>query len=363
MANTTMSVAYACGEMILGIAAMYVNDFRNIIRIFATPGLLIFLYLWIVPESVRWLLTTGKIDRAINTLKRIAKLNGRQLSQKSIEMIEIQYASPSSTHHEKQTVEKDGHVESQSVLQLMSSVFKSKKLCLRFMSCCYQYAACAFCYYGLGQSSTQIAGANRYISFIIVMGIEIPANILTQILLDRMNRKVLLCFMYILAAISVIATSTIPKEYSWAVLFCFVVGKASVTIAFTSLYMHTAEQWPTSIRNSIMNTCSMIGRVGSMIAPFVVVLVRILFFEDFRSFLSVTFEIIIFFVFVSFSCRVLISDHYHRYCLLLQQPLQLAQFLLIQKHLPKNYPIQLKKRKNCEIMIRYYKFVLILRII
>lgn len=69
------------------------------------------------------------------------------------------------------------------------------------------------------------------------MGIEIPANILAQVFLDRMRRKVLLFTMYVLAAISVIATSTIPKEYSWAVLLCFVIGKGAVTIAFTGLYM------------------------------------------------------------------------------------------------------------------------------
>lgn len=85
----------------------------------------------------------------------------------------------------------------------------------------------------------------------------------------------LLFTMYVLAAVSVVATSTIPKEYSWAVLLCFVVGKAAVTISFTGLYMFCAELWPTSIRSTVMNTCSMIGRIGSMVAPFVVVLVRI----------------------------------------------------------------------------------------
>lgn len=217
-------------------------------------------------------MATGRIDRAIYTFKRIAKFNGRELSEKSIELIRLQYSSVSV--NEKQSIEAGKSVENPSVMQLLWSVFKSRTLCLRFLSCCYQFAACAFCYYGLGQSATQIGGANRYISFIIVMAIEIPANILTQILLDRMKRKVILFSMYILAAVAVIATSTIPKDHSWAVLLCFVVGKGSVTIAFTGLYMYVAEQWPTSIRNTIMNSCSMVGRIGSMVAPLVVILVR-----------------------------------------------------------------------------------------
>lgn len=177
LGNTIMSIAYASGEMVLGIAAMYVHGYRELIRIFCIPGLFIFVYFWIVPESVRWLLATGHIDRAINTLKSIAKLNRRQLSEKSIEMIQLQYASQTMNSTEKQSTEKDSRpVETPSVLQSLVLVFKSKALRLRFLSCAFQFAACAFCYYGLGQSSTNIAGANRYVSFIIVMGIEIPGT-------------------------------------------------------------------------------------------------------------------------------------------------------------------------------------------
>lgn len=273
LGNTTMFVAFALGEICFGIVAMYVHDFRHIIRIFSIPGLLIILYLWILPESVRWLLVTRRIDRAIDTLKRIAKCNGRELSDRSIEMIKTQYASIPLT--EKQSIEEEQKgAENPTVFQLLWTVLKSRKLCLRLLSCCYQFAAVAMYYYGLSQLSTQIAGADRYISFVMVMAIEIPSNVLAQILLDRWKRKALLFTMYVLGAVTIIATSLIPKEHSWAVLLCFVVGKGAVSIAFTSIYLYVAEQWPTPIRNTIMNSCSMIGRIGSMLAPFIVILVR-----------------------------------------------------------------------------------------
>lgn len=34
--------------MALGLAAMYVHDFRILLQIFSGPGLLIFLYIWLV---------------------------------------------------------------------------------------------------------------------------------------------------------------------------------------------------------------------------------------------------------------------------------------------------------------------------
>lgn len=274
-----MFLAFALGEICLGVAAMYVHNFRSVIQIFSIPGLLIILYFWILPESVRWLLVTGRIDRAIRTLKRIAKCNGRELSERSIEMIKMQYSSIPLI--EKQPIEgekEDKTKTSPTVLLLLWTVLKTRKLCLRLLSCAYQFAAVAMYYYGLSQLSTQI-GSNRYVSFIIVMAIEIPANILGQILMDRCKRKTLQFTLYILGSVSMIATSLIPNEYSWAVLLCFVVGKGAVSIAFTHIYLFVAEQFPTSIRNTVMNICSMIGRIGSMVAPFIVVLVRIVFRE------------------------------------------------------------------------------------
>lgn len=72
-----------------------------------------------------------------------------------------------------------------------------------------------------------------------------------------------------LAAISIIATAIIPTGYSWAVLTCFVMAKGAISFAFTSMVAYTTEVWPTSIRLTIINTCSSL-----MMAPFVVVLIH-----------------------------------------------------------------------------------------
>lgn len=70
---------------------------------------------------------------------------------------------------------------------------------------------------------------------------------------------------FILTAASSFATSFIPADYSWATLLSFVVGRGAITIAFVVIYLYTIEQWPTPIRNTMTNTCSMIGRIGSMV--------------------------------------------------------------------------------------------------
>lgn len=249
-------ITYPLGGILLGSIAMYVHDFRHLMLIIYTPGLFIFVYIWLLPESVRWLLAKGQTARALETLQLIAKWNGRSLSKQTINRLESLYSTDTK--------------KSIGTLQSLAMVLKSKKLSIRLICSCIQWMACCFSYFGLNQSSMQIPNTNHYVSFIISMAIEIPCVLLTQPLLQRCYRRTLLGVSLILTAISVISSPFIPDTCTWAVLCCFLVGKASIYMAFNVIYLFTFEQTPTNIRNTIMNTCSMIGRMGSMAAPFVV---------------------------------------------------------------------------------------------
>lgn len=246
---------------------MYVHDFRVMIWILYVPGLFIFVYFWLVPESFRWLFRTGHFDRAVNILKQNARINNKVLTTKSIEILHMKYSTDSLSKY-------DDHNKSneESLTQSLYLIFKSKVLCLRFLNGCYQWIACVMCYYGLSISSVHIPGADRYISFIFVMAVEIPAVLLAQPLLSRMKRRPLLFATFAIAGISVISTRFIPDDYSIIEVGLLSLGKASVSIAFAGLYIFTAEQWPTNIRNTSVSCCSMAGRIGSMAAPFAVIL-------------------------------------------------------------------------------------------
>lgn len=59
-------------------------------------------------------------------------------------------------------------------------------------------------------------------------------------------------------------------------------SKLGISVAFTVVYMLTAEIFPTQMRATLLAMCSMIGRIGSMLAPQTTLLVRtFLFCYDF----------------------------------------------------------------------------------
>lgn len=253
---------------------MYIHNFRHLLRVLYTPGLFVFLYFWLVPESVRWLLITGRVDSAVSVLKRIAKVNGKTLSDKSIEMLKLQYSTESKTH----TTNAENAEKSETKLSIIGQiklVLGSRKLGLRLMNCCYQWITCCFCYYGLSLISTHIPGTNRYTSYIIVQAVEIPGALLPALLLNRFGRKKLLFCSLTLTGLAAMIAPWIPKEHSLIVLGLFMIGKSSITFAFNVLYIFTAELWPTNIRTTVMNSCSMTGRMGAVFAPLTTLLVSV----------------------------------------------------------------------------------------
>lgn len=124
--------------------------------------------------------------------------------------------------------------------------------------------------------STHIPG-NRYISFIIVQAVEIPGALLPGILLSRFGRRNLMFSALTLLGCAVMITPWITATKSIIILLLFMVGKASATFAFNILYIYTAELWPTNLRTTIMNSCSMMGRLGATIAPLTALLVGYFF--------------------------------------------------------------------------------------
>ena len=51
-------------------------------------------------------------------------------------------------------------------------------------------------------------------------------------------------------------------------------GKMGLSSGFITVYLYSAELYPTTVRNAGMGTSSCMARVGGMVAPYVANLVR-----------------------------------------------------------------------------------------
>lgn len=206
--NTIINVVFVFGLMSLSGLSWLLQDWRTLLRIIYPPACLVFSYLWILNESVRWLLSKGRNDEAIAILNKAAKMNNVILSDHDLAPLADLEGGPSPVNEIKEN-KQDGEKPSVFKQVIRSSIIRG-----RLIKCSFLWITCTFVYYGLSINSVSLAG-NKYVNFMLVAFIEIPANFACLAVLDRFGRKKVMIITYILSALLCISLSFVPKgEFS-----------------------------------------------------------------------------------------------------------------------------------------------------
>lgn len=272
--GTIVTATYPIGQIFLGLTAREIRHFRHLLRIIYAPGFLIIAYIWIAPESIRWLLVNGKRKQIIATLNRAAYINGINISNSTLELVNKKIIESDSTikvtDMEHQSNPTNNNCSMRQIFR--KSVFRN-----RFLICAFVWITSAFVSYGISLTSVSLAG-DKYINFVVIATAGIPAMLICYILLETCGRRWTLCSSLAIGGICIIGSKLLPINFTILSITFFFLGKCFITIAFTGLYVYTSELWPTNIRHSMMALCSTIGRIGAMFAPLAPLLVSLFTF-------------------------------------------------------------------------------------
>lgn len=143
-------------------------------------------YFWLIPDSVRWYISKGRLEEAKAILRKVAKYNGKDLSDSDLEKLEH--------------LECDDKNKGYFLVAL-----KSRILLLRLINCCVGWIACAFLFYGLTLHSVALADGNKYLDFVLTALVEVPAYIICNFILELLGRRISLVGSYVLTGISCLA--------------------------------------------------------------------------------------------------------------------------------------------------------------
>lgn len=88
VANMSFGIYFAIAASLLPWLAYWIADWRILSWVTALPLITAFLGPWIAPESARWYLMAGKTDKAIEMLKKFAKVNGKTVKPEVYEEFE-----------------------------------------------------------------------------------------------------------------------------------------------------------------------------------------------------------------------------------------------------------------------------------
>ncbi|XP_018362951.1 PREDICTED: organic cation transporter protein-like isoform X2 [Trachymyrmex cornetzi] len=254
--SVIISSTFAVGEVLLGLIASLLKSWRMLLRIVYGPALLAVFVPLVIPESVRWLMSKKKYEKVDKIYYKMARMNGLQVTNEAINMF-----------REQNVAETKSELVILDKRKPIVQVLHSSVILTRLLVCSFCWITNTFVYYGLSLNSVAFGG-DKYLNFVLVAVVEIPAFCIGCVLNNHIGRKSTLSGAFMLSGLFCLASQFVPAgTWNHGPLFLYMIGKLCIAMAFSTTYIFTAELFPTTLRNSLLGFCSMIGRIGSILAP------------------------------------------------------------------------------------------------
>lgn len=254
-AGVVSMMFFSFGYMLTAAFAYFISDWRWLQIALTLPGVLFMGYYWFIPESARWLLSKKRKDEAIVILERAARENKVTIPQEVYDnLIE-------ETPEEKLIPKND---KEPSLFDLFRYPNLRRKSLLIF----FDWFVNSGTYYGLSWNTNNLGG-NDLLNFVISGAVEIPAYLLLLFTLNRWGRRNILCGCMLTAGTMLLLTMAVPDSMNWLVVVLAMLGKMAITSSYGTVYIFSAEQFPTPVRNVGLGASSMVARIGGILAPYV----------------------------------------------------------------------------------------------
>lgn len=251
-AGVVSMMFFSFGYMLTAGFVYFIRDWRHLQIALTLPGILFMCYYWFIPESARWLLSKKRKDEAIVILERAARENNATIPQDVYDNLIDEPLVPTKT------------VSEPSIFDLFRYPNLRKKSLLIF----FDWFVNSGTYYGLSWNTNNLGG-NDLLNFVISGAVEIPAYLFLLFTLNRWGRRNILCGCMLVAGTMLLLTMAVPKEQNWLVVVLAMLGKMAITSSYGTVYIFSAEQFPTPVRNVGLGASSMVARIGGILAPYV----------------------------------------------------------------------------------------------
>ncbi|KAL6650674.1 hypothetical protein ACP70R_009599 [Stipagrostis hirtigluma subsp. patula] len=243
-----------------GLAALFPASWRVLYVVTSVPSLLYVVAVTpFVSESPRWYLVRGRADDAMSVIRAIASTNGKHFP-------------------DDVTLKLDGEDEEGKNVEEPSSasivgMLRSPTMRTRLVLSVLVNLLCSVVYYGLSLNVVNLK-TNLNVSVLFNSVAEMPAFLLTSLLIDRFGRKPLAISTMLLSGIACTIGSLIDGVGVIRVLrmACGAVGIFGVAATYILLFVYTAELFPTVVRNVALGCTTQATQLGAIVAPLVVVL-------------------------------------------------------------------------------------------
>lgn len=256
LAGVVIMMFFSVGYVLTALFAYFITDWRLLQISLTLPGILFMCYYWIIPESTRWLLSKNRMNEAMKNIKKAAKVNNVTITEDILNTL-----LDNDADKKEQTL---GQPEASATV---FDLFKYPNLRRKTLLIFFNWFVNNLTYYGLSWNTNNLGG-NDLLNFIIFGAIEIPGYTFLLFTLNRWGRRTILCGCMLFAGVMLLLTVAVPSENTWLIVGLAMMGKLAITASYGTVYIFSAEQFPTVIRNVGLGAASMVARIAGILVPF-----------------------------------------------------------------------------------------------
>ncbi|XP_008051860.1 solute carrier family 22 member 12 [Carlito syrichta] len=255
LAMTLNSLGFSFGQILMAAVAYGVRDWMLLQLAVSVPFFLCFAYSWWLAESARWLIITGRLDRGLQELQRVAAINRKKMAEDSL-TVEVLRAA----------MQDELSVGQASVS--LGTLLRAPGLRLRTCICILCWFAFGFTFYGLALD-LQALGSNLFLLQLFIGVVDVPAKIGTLLLQRCLGRRALQASSLVLAGLCILANTLVPQEMRAMRSALAILGLGGVGATFTCITIYTGELFPTVLRMTAVGLGQMAARTGAILGPLV----------------------------------------------------------------------------------------------
>uniref|UniRef100_UPI00358E8DA8 solute carrier family 22 member 6-B-like isoform X1 n=2 Tax=Myxine glutinosa TaxID=7769 RepID=UPI00358E8DA8 len=209
------------------------------------------------PESARWLLLQGRHEEALKLLKRVARINRKQLTEADLNIQVL-----------KKEMEKEKNIQSDhssSPLDLL----RVKELRKQTFVLSISWFTILFCYYGIALN-LEVIKIDIFLLLVIFGVLDLPMLLVSMAMMSYFGRRIVLCGLLLISSCTFFALTLMPADQLVVRAAFAVIGRMVIAAEFNAIMLLTGELYPTVVRQNSLGFMTTIAQIGTLMAPLII---------------------------------------------------------------------------------------------
>ncbi|KAM5313385.1 solute carrier family 22 member 14 [Glossophaga mutica] len=236
---------FSLGALLLMGLAYSLPHWRLLILLGGAPVFSFFSFIWVLPESPRWLMMRGKVEAAKQVLCYAASVNKKTIPLSLLDKLQVPEKS----------------MPQASVLDFYNNRHLRKMTLV--MGCVW--FTVSHCYFTL-KSKMKDFGVNIHISQMILCIVEVPARLCCIFLLEQIGRKWSLVVTVFQGTFINLLILIFPSESKSIMVLIVLLGQFSLAASVTVFFIYTAELLPTVLRATGLGLVYLAWAAGAILS-------------------------------------------------------------------------------------------------